>query len=62
MDWRGQASCLGLVRFGVEGLRLTVWVSGSWTPKVCKIMALMAIFRGFGLLFYLLLGSRLGLS
>ena len=30
----------------------------TWTPKVCKIMAFMAIIRGFGLLFYLLLGSR----
>ena len=33
----------------------------SYTPKVCRIMAFWAIFRGFGLLFYLLSRSRLGL-
>ena len=27
-------------------------------PKVCKIMAFMAIIGGFGLLFYILLGFR----
>ena len=27
-------------------------------PKVCRIMAFWAIFKGFGPLFYLLLGSR----
>ena len=31
----------------------------SWTPKVCKIMALKAILRGLGLLFYIPLGFRL---
>ena len=30
----------------------------TWAPKVCKIMALMAIIMGLGLLFYLLLGFR----
>ena len=30
----------------------------AWTPKVCKIMALMAIIMGLGLLFYILLGFR----
>ena len=30
----------------------------TWTPKVCKIMALMAVFMGLGLLFYILLGFR----
>ena len=30
----------------------------TWTPKVCKIMALMAIIMGLGLLFYILLGLR----
>ena len=29
----------------------------TWAPKVCKIMAFMAVIRGLGLLFYLLLGS-----
>ena len=28
----------------------------SWTPKVCKIMALMAVIMGVGPLFYILLG------
>ena len=30
----------------------------TWTPKVCRIMAFMAIIRGLGLLFYILLGFR----
>ena len=30
----------------------------TWTPKVCKIMAFMAIFRCLGLLFYILWGFR----
>ena len=30
----------------------------TWTPKVCKIMAFMAIIRGLGLLVYILLGFR----
>ena len=29
----------------------------SWTPKVCTIMALWAVFSGFGPLFYMLWGS-----
>ena len=33
-------------------------VGTTYTPKVCRIMAFWAIFRGFGPLFYLLLGSR----
>ena len=32
----------------------------TWTPKVCKIMALRAIFRGLGPLFYILWGFRYG--
>ena len=28
----------------------------TWTPKVCKIMAFMAIIRGLGLFFYIFLG------
>ena len=31
---------------------------GFRTPKVCKIMAFMAIIRGLGLLCYILLGFR----
>ena len=30
----------------------------TWTPKVCNIMAFGAMFGGFGLFFYILLGSR----
>ena len=30
----------------------------TWTPKVCKIMAFMAMFKGLGLLLYILLGFR----
>ena len=32
--------------------------SRTWPPKVCKIMALMAVIMGLGLLCYILLGSR----
>ena len=28
----------------------------TWTPKVCKLMALMAAIMGLGLLFYILFG------
>ena len=34
----------------------------TWTPKVCKIMAFMAVIMGLGLLFYMLLGFRQGLG
>ena len=27
----------------------------TWTPEVCRIIAFLALFRGFGLLFYLVL-------
>ena len=37
---------------------LKVRVNGTWTPKVCKIMAFMAVIMGLGLLFYILLGFR----
>ena len=30
----------------------------TWPPKVCKIIALMAVILGLGLLFYILLGFR----
>ena len=30
----------------------------TWNPKVYKMMAFMAIIRGLGLLFYILLGFR----
>ena len=30
----------------------------TWTPKVCKIMAFVAVIMGLGLLFYILLGLR----
>ena len=42
-------------RFGTQGC---IGVVHTWTPKVCKIMAFMAIILGLGLLFYILLGFR----
>ena len=30
----------------------------TWAPELCKMMAFMAIVRGLGLLFYILLGFR----
>ena len=30
----------------------------TWAPKVCKIIAFMAIIRGSGLWFYIFLGLR----
>ena len=33
-------------------------LSPTWTPKVCKIVAFMAVIMGLGLLFYILLGFR----
>ena len=39
---------------GVPGLGL----GSTWTPKVCRMMAFWAMFCGFGLFFYLLLGLR----
>ena len=35
-----------------------VTIRDTWTPKVCKIIAFMAIIMGLGLLFYILLGFR----
>ena len=32
-------------------------VISTWTPKVCRIMAFMAVIRGLGLLFYILFGG-----
>ena len=37
-------------KFGVIGF--------TWNPKVCKMMSFMAIIRGLGLLFYILLGFK----
>ena len=37
---------------------LALSLGPTWTPKVCKIMAFMAIIMGLGLLFYILLGFR----
>ena len=46
---------LVFVRFRCLGI---IPESATWTPKVCKIMAFMAVIMGLGLLFYLLLGFR----
>ena len=37
---------------------LSLLFNPTWTPKVCKIMAFMAVILGLGLLFYILLGFR----
>ena len=44
----------------LAGLILTValGLGTTWTPKVCRIMAFMAILMGLGLLFCILLGFR----
>ena len=39
-------------------LAMNSQISGTWTLKVCKIMALMAVIMGLGLLFYILLAFR----
>ena len=39
-------------------LGLGVYLDPTWIPKVCKIMAFMAVILGLGLLFYILLGFR----
>ena len=33
-------------------------LGSTWTPKVCRIMALMAVIMGLGPLLYILLGFR----
>ena len=38
--------------------RVYLEVQGTWTPKVCRIMACVAIIMGLGLLFFMLLGLR----
>ena len=45
-----------MVCLGVQGLKGIV--RSTWTPKVCKIMALMAVIMGLGLLFHILQGFR----
>ena len=52
-------SCRGIALvYGISGGHSSQKSSdvGTWTPKVCKIMALMAIIMGLGLLVYILLG------
>ena len=50
----GRAGCMRRIR-NHELLRP---LYPTWTPKVCKIMASMAVIMGLGLLFYILLGCR----
>ena len=47
---------------GGLGSGMNTRVGTTWTPKVCKIMAFEAVFGGFWLLFYILLGSRYDLE
>ena len=45
----------------VKGFKLSYYIGETLlftTPKVCKIMAFMAIILGLGLFFYILLGFR----
>ena len=42
----------------LTGTQLRFGFRDTWTPKVCRIMAFMAIIRGLGLLFHILLGFR----
>ena len=51
-------SMKGGVRLGGWGCSPFSAFFPTWTPKVCKIMAFWATFRGLGLLFYILLGFR----
>ena len=37
---------------------MSITIENTWAPKVCKIMAFMAIIMGLGLLFYIHLGFR----
>ena len=58
-----QPGCLGLGPMQSSGLVILGLPDGSqlrstWTPKMCKIMAFMAVIMGLGLLFYILLGFR----
>ena len=45
-----------IVSWLAEGIRTHIAL--TWTPKVCKMKAFMAIIMGLGLLFYILLGFR----
>ena len=38
----------------LSATQTTVHMSYTWSLKVCKIMAFIAIIRGLGLLFYIL--------
>ena len=51
-------SGLNVCVFGVMVLGLCFYLGNAWTPKVCKIMAFLAIIRGLGLLFYIFVGFR----
>ena len=53
--------------FGLDSFELSVskmqdGLGLTWTPKLCKIMAFMAVIMGLGLLFYILFGVWVGLN
>ena len=50
-------SCMGRCNC-VYSPSVSGFPKSTWTPKVCKIMASMAIIMGLGLLFYILFGFR----
>ena len=41
----------------LQSNRYDARLPSTWTPKVRKIMAFMAVVMGLGLLFYIVLGS-----
>ena len=54
-----QARCSGTwQKQATVGIPVHKTLNPTWTLKVCKIMAFMAIFGCLGLSFYILLGFR----
>ena len=48
----------GTEEWAAEGFPVSPPGSITWTPKVCEIMALMAVIMGLGPFCYILLGFR----
>ena len=58
LPFSGLCSLSGMMLAQEPKLECRLAIGLTLTPKVCRIMAFWAIFRSFGLLFYLLLGFR----
>ena len=54
----GRGGCLFILDTVRVARFVLVVLRSTWTPKVCKITAFMAVIMGLGLLFYILLGFR----